>query len=118
MEDVKVYISGPISSKKFEEAKLHFRRIAAELRRVGMIPVDPTLIEQSSSPEENDFKGWDDFMREGIKLLMDCDAIYMLTGYQNSRGAKIEKYLAFQLDMPVYTEDNGDFITQKEILNE
>ena len=118
MEDVRVYISGPISNKKFEEAKQHFRRIAAELRSNGLTPVDPTLIELSSSPEENDLKGWEDFMREGIKLLMDCDAIYMLEGYEHSRGAKIEKYLAFQLDMPVYTEDNGDFITKKERLNE
>ena len=118
MDDVKVYVSGPVSNRAFEDTKQHFRRIAAELRSSGLTPVDPTLIEQSSSPEENALKGWEDFMREGIKLLMDCDAIYMLEGYEHSRGAKLEWQLADKLGMHIWYEKYGDFITKKEILNE
>ena len=118
MEEVRVYVSGPVSNRCFEDTKKHFRRIAAELRSSGLTPVDPTLIEQSSSPEENALKGWEDFMREGIKSLMDCDAIYMLEGYEHSRGAKLELELAEKLGMHVWYEKYGDFIREREILNE
>ena len=60
-------------------------------------------------------KGWDYYMRKGITLLMDCDAIYMLTGSSNSKGASIERQLAYDLGMPIYIEADGDL--QKEILN-
>lgn len=33
-------------------------------------------------------------MRADLKLLLDCDAIYLLKGYQNSKGAMIEYDLA------------------------
>tara|TARA_Y100000310_G_scaffold283325_1_gene305209 strand:- start:194 stop:550 length:357 start_codon:yes stop_codon:yes gene_type:complete len=118
MDDVKVYVSGPVSNRSFKEAKKHFRRIATELRSRGLIPVDPTLIEQSSSPEENALKGWEDFMREGIKSLMDCDAIYMLEGYEHSRGAKLELQIADKLGMHIWYEKYGDFIAEQELLNE
>ena len=57
-------------------------------------------------------------MREGIKLLMDCDAIYMLEGYEHSRGAKLELQLADKLGMHIWYEKYGDFIREREILNE
>ena len=49
---------------------------------------------------------------------MDCDAIYMLEGHEHSRGAKLELEIAEKLGMHVWYEKYGDFIREREILNE
>jgi hypothetical protein len=124
IEEVKVYISGPVSNRNFEKAREHFRRVAEDLKSYGLITVDPTLIEESSSFEDKEFKGWEDFMREGIRLLVGCDAIYLLEGYEHSRGAKLEKLIAEKLGMYIWYEKHGDFVRghdnfkEKELLNE
>jgi hypothetical protein len=38
-------------------------------------------------------------MREDIRELTKCQMIYMLKGWENSRGARIEFRLAQELDM-------------------
>ena len=92
---MKVYISGPISGaiaypQSFEKASEY-------LRDLGYDIVDPTTID----PPSEDTKGttWDYYMREGIKRLMDCDRIYMLEGWENSEGARLEQMIALQLRM-------------------
>lgn len=34
------------------------------------------------------------YIDAGLKQLMDCNAIYMLSGYENSKGAMLEKHYA------------------------
>lgn len=50
---------------------------------------------------------WIDYMRPNIKALVDCDAIFMLIGWGNSKGAQIERRLAEDLGMSVMYEDEG-----------
>jgi nucleoside 2-deoxyribosyltransferase len=89
---MKVYISGPISGidglnkKAFEEAK-------AYLLAIGHEPTSPHDICLGKDQSES----WVAFMREDIKALMDCDAIYMLAGWSHSRGAAIEYSIAERL---------------------
>lgn len=45
-------------------------------------------------------------MERDIKAIKSCDAIYMLTGWQNSRGARAEKALAEWMDKEVLYEDS------------
>ena len=33
-------------------------------------------------------------MKEDVKALLDCDAIYMIKGWDKSQGAKLEKRVA------------------------
>jgi hypothetical protein len=40
---------------------------------------------------------WAEHMKADIKMLMDCDEIYMLKGYTESKGAMIEYNLAQDL---------------------
>ena len=42
-------------------------------------------------------------MRRDIAALMDCDGIMMLPGWEKSRGALIEHWVALELKMPVYS---------------
>ena len=43
-------------------------------------------------------------MRHDIKLLCDCDAIYMLNGWRESAGAKIEHKLARDIGIEIIYE--------------
>jgi len=93
---LKVYISGPISgSTAFPQS---FEKAAEYLRHLGNEVVDPTTID---SPAGRQIQGttWEYYMREGIKLLMGCDRIYMLEGWEDSEGATLEHMLALQLRM-------------------
>ena len=43
-------------------------------------------------------------MRDSLAALVDSDAILMLNGWETSRGASIERNVAFELDIPIYYE--------------
>ena len=98
---MKVYISGPISGATSYPQS--FEKAAQYLRHLGNEVVDPTTID---TPCGRQIHGttWNYYMREGIKLLMDCDRIYMLEGWENSEGARLEQLIALQLRMPCLYE--------------
>ena len=98
----KIYISGPISNtdNNYPES---FKRAAEYLRHLGYDIVDPTTIDPPPEPIRNQ-SIWVYYMREGIKRLMDCDRIYMLEGWENSEGARLEQMIAKQLRMPCLYE--------------
>ena len=93
----KVYISGQITGIE-SEAPLLFAEAELQLRIDGFLVVNPTTI------EHNHDKTWLSYMREDIKSLVDCDAIYMLSNWTNSRGAEIERKIAIDLGLEVMYE--------------
>jgi hypothetical protein len=114
MKRRKIYISGQISGLEPEDAESTFNKMEKTLRAQGYSVVNPTRL----GIEDVSGKGWDYYMKKGIKLLLDCDAIYMLQNWTKSRGARIEWKLAYDLDMTIYLESDGDLLKKKEILND
>ena len=94
----KVYISGPISGHDHAERKEAFASAAKRFRRQGYYVVNPMEIQLPKDAS------WSDYMRADIRALMDCDIIYMLSGWETSRGANIERNLAEELGMQVMLE--------------
>ena len=92
----KIYISGKITNNQNYKAEFEAAELA--LKIAGFQPVNPA--------EEHlpDGATWADYMRQDIKLLCDCDAIYMLNGWRESAGAKIEHKLARDLGMEIIYE--------------
>ena len=92
----KIYISGKITDNPNYKADFEAAELA--LKIAGCQPVNPA--------EEHlpDGATWADYMRQDIKLLCDCDAIYMLNGWRESAGAKIEHKLARDLGMEIIYE--------------
>ena len=92
----KIYISGKITDNPNYKADFEAAELA--LKIAGFQPVNPA--------EEHlpDGATWADYMRHDIKLLCDCDAIYMLNGWRESAGAKIEHKLARDLGMEIIYE--------------
>lgn len=70
-----------VFTAKFHEA--HW-----ECRMAGYDVCNPLLL-----PHNHD-KSWKNYMREDLFALKLCDAIYMLKGWEESRGARIEHWFA------------------------
>ena len=94
----KIYISGKITDNANYKADFEAAELA--LKIAGFQPVNPA--------EEHlpDGATWADYMRQDIKLLCDCGAIYMLNGWRESAGARIERKLAQDLGMEIIYEIN------------
>ena len=92
----KIYISGKITDNPNYTADFEAAELA--LKIAGFQPVNPA---EERLP---DGATWADYMRQDLKLLCDCDAIYMLNGWRESVGAKIEHKLARDLGIEIIYE--------------
>lgn len=90
----KIYIAGKITGM-IAEARLRFHLAEEILKEKGYTVVNPINL-----PHQHDLE-WESFMKECIKALCDCDAIYMLSNWRQSRGAMIEEQLAIELKLEI-----------------
>jgi len=116
MANPKVYVSGKMRGVKNWNFPA-FDLATIELKRAGYHVISPTQMDRlyegwATFPPENfdpslgDFKR---FIRRDLNLLLEFspengDAIYMLTGWMDSKGACLEKALAQFLGLTVLYE--------------
>lgn len=86
---MKVYVSGPITG--VEGYMERFNEAEEALLAAGHTPMNP--VEIVNLPEDSE---WSDYMKVDLKVLELCDAIYMLKGWPESRGAMIEFEYAYE----------------------
>ena len=100
-----IYIAGPITG--IEDFKERFERAKVEVARLGFEPVSPVDI---CKPFEDTGKEeiWLACMKLDIPALLNCHGIYLLRGWENSRGARLEKLIADGLDMLVLYQESED----------
>lgn len=89
---MKVYIAGPISG--VPDHKERFAEAERFLKGEGYEVVNPSLTENS----EYSYK---DYIDSGLRQLSECDAICMLQGFENSKGALLERVYALVTGKPV-----------------
>ena len=94
---MKTYISGAITGTT--DYMERFERAEQLLKAQGREVVNPTKL-----PHKHD-KTWESYMREDIKALVECEAIYILKHWGVSRGAVIEFRLALELDLKIEFEE-------------
>lgn len=94
MNKKKVYISGKISGSDYDEAFDKFERAENWLSLIGLSPINPM-----KKVSEQEGKSWKDYMLEDIAILWECDGIYMLPDWKDSKGARIEFQIALELDL-------------------
>ncbi len=91
---MKTYISGPMTGKP-DLNRQAFINKGAELALLGHdvvnpiangVPVDATRAEH---------------MRADLRMLLECDTIHMLPGWLDSRGARLEWWVAVSLGFEV-----------------
>lgn len=94
----RVYISGAIAHHDIGERKRAFAAAETELKKLGMEPVNPF---RNGLPEDAD---WRQHMRVDIGLLLSCGYVYMLKGWELSKGAKLELDVASSCGIKVLFE--------------
>ena len=94
----RVYISGAIAHHDIKERKQAFAEAETVLRRLGFEPVNPF---RNGLPEDAD---WRQHMRVDIGLLLGCGYVYMLKGWELSKGAKLELDVASSCGIKVLFE--------------
>ena len=96
---MRIYISGKITGLPWEEALKKFQEAEDYLNgKYGYLqvePINPTKIKQI--PEAT----WAQCMKEDIGELLNCDGIFMLKGWGESKGARIEHGIARELKLVV-----------------
>ena len=98
MRAMKVYISGQISGLGPFEAKSRFDKAEEFLQGIGIDVVNPW---DNGLPEEST---WIQHLCKDLEMLHECSHIYMLDGWQLSRGACIEYDFAIRTGKTVLFE--------------
>ena len=94
---MRTYISGKITGLDIEEAKKNFKEAEEQLINIDLTPVNPMEI----VPENKDFK-WEDYMLADIKELFKCEAIFMLSNWRESKGARVERAIAYEMELTIF----------------
>jgi len=97
---MKIYISGKISHLPEKEVKDKFEKAFQKLKAHRAEVINPCNL-----PHEHDHT-WESYMKEGLKSMLDCDIVYMLSDWKQSRGAITEYELAKLLKIKVLYEEN------------
>ncbi|WP_407059246.1 DUF4406 domain-containing protein (plasmid) [Ralstonia syzygii subsp. celebesensis] len=101
----KIYIAGPMTGLPDLNFPA-FHEAASALRAAGHDVVNPAEI----NPDPN--AGWLACMRADIRELVTCDAIYLLPGWENSRGARLEARIAEGLGFQMIFADVVDALME------
>ncbi len=108
---MRVYISGPITGKSREEGETTFFRAEMKLRSAGHEVINPAKIEHWKLP-------WKDYMLIAEIIIRggNVDQLYVLRGYEKSRGSLIEIGWAKLLGIPIaYQEQRLKVIKNEEV---
>ena len=95
---MKVYISLPITGKDLQQQKRHADNVAAFLLTAGFTPVNPfnNGLADGASYEQH--------MKADLRLMLDCDAIYLCKGYHYSKGCLFERDVAVKCGLTIVKE--------------
>lgn len=93
---IRAYVAGPMSSLP-ELNYPAFHQAAATLRGAGL---------QVENPAENPAPAcgsWLAYMRMAVRQVSTVDVVVLLPGWENSRGARVERELAHGMGLEVLT---------------
>lgn len=117
-----IYIAGPMRGKP-DWNYAAFNAAELQLRHSGWEPINPATLDENYQ-DTKDLGNPEDFdpysskihkdanrriMKRDVDAICDhCDAIYMLDGWEASRGACAEFYLASAIGLDIYYEGSHD----------
>lgn len=102
----KIYISGKITGIEHNVAKEYFDNVALSLRRAGYDAVNPMEI----CPYNPNWS-WEQYMANDIEALLFCDSIFMLSNWKDSKGARIEHFIAQETGKTIYYAETHKLFT-------
>lgn len=99
-----IYVAGPMTGLPDFNYPA-FRAAARQLRENGWSVYDPTENDDGSQG-----KPWDFYLRASVRQVSVCNAIALLPGWEDSKGANLELYVAMTLGMKVYFYIDGHLV--------
>lgn len=97
----RVYVAGPMTG--YENYNFPaFIAAAEKLIEQGydvVNPVDHGVVEGA---------GWSDYLRHDLAKLSRCEKVFFLPGWENSKGACLEKHIAEELGMEIFFLDSNN----------
>jgi hypothetical protein len=93
---MRVYLSGPMTGLP-ELNFPAFHEWAQALRSQGYDVVNPAELNPDSEMP------WDECMRNDIKALCDCEALALLPGWMDSKGAHLELHIAHRIGLKIFS---------------
>ncbi|UCG15324.1 MAG: DUF4406 domain-containing protein [Phycisphaerales bacterium] len=92
----RLYLAGPMSGMREYNFPL-FNSVARQLRAQGHEVFNPAENKDGDTRQPRSFYMWLD-----IPALLESDAVVVLPGWEKSRGASLEVWLAIDLGLEVY----------------
>lgn len=104
------YISGPMTGLKNFNIEA-FDAYAAVLRAEGWHVYSPPELDGGDTT-----KPWKAYLRRDILLLAETalDAVFLLPGWEGSRGAVLEKHVADAMQIPTYDVKTRELIPARD----
>lgn len=93
-----LYIAGPMTGIPDYNYPA-FNQAETELRAAGYDVLNPVASEEHNTTGTT--QTWQWYMRHGLAMVMQADAVALLPGAHNSRGAALERHVAEALGLPV-----------------
>jgi nucleoside 2-deoxyribosyltransferase len=106
---LRVYVAGPMAGLP-EHNFPAFHAEAARLRALGYEVLSPAekAGEQAAVAASThglafrETQTYKDFLRADLRMVLDCDAISLLPGWENSRGASLELTVAEAIGLEIW----------------
>ena len=116
---MKVYLAGPMSGIPMFNYPA-FTTVSAKLREQGYEVYNPSEIDDEEDQKAamasadgtfaslSSRTSWGDFLARDVKIIADeCAGVALLPGWWDSRGARLEAFVALQLGLPLFEVFNG-----------
>lgn len=104
-----IYISGKITGD--DNYRIKFAMAENRLTRDGYSVLNPVeeadRLDRLYQAMGREAPTWSDYMRKCLVAIIDVDAVYMLRDWQESRGARLEHYIASELGINIVYEDEA-----------
>lgn len=108
MEEMTFYLSGPMTGLP-EYNYPHFNAVAKQLRSQGMKILSPAEVDggEQVTNGEAEKKPYSYWLKSAMRMMCEADAIIMLEGWTQSKGARAELDFALDCGLPAYRLELG-----------
>ena len=96
---MRIYVAGKMSELPDGEARMKFAEAAMRLRERGHLVMDPAV--QYGNPGFEH----EDYMHVCYAMIDRCEAVYMLSDWRDSKGARLELQYAADWGKAILYED-------------
>ena len=97
---MKVFISGKMTGLSHEEYQAKFDAAAQRLRAEGYEIFNPSVPQWNDAMHDSGMS-YGDILIEDFKKIQECDALYMLDNWRDSKGATAEHAFATAIGMKI-----------------